>query len=333
MGPDGRVVIEEIDFATLRDNPLGDPSLRRIPVYLPPGYDANGGRRYPVIYWLHGFSGTALSQINTSPWVPSIPEVADGVIRAGAPPAIVVMPDGWTRYGGSQFLNSSANGRYEDAVIELVDVIDRRYRTLALRDHRGIAGKSSGGYGALALGMRHPDRFGALACLSGDIYFEACFKVGFWTASDVVRRHGGLAPFLQAFLDAPKKKEEMVRALGTTVAMAMAYSPNPASPHGFDLPIDLDTGRLDAAVWARWEQWDPIVMVERHAEALRSMRLVYFECGSRDQFNSHHGARMLHRRLEELGIQHEYREFDDDHTATNYRYHESFRRLCEALGP
>ncbi|MGQ0570180.1 MAG: alpha/beta hydrolase [Armatimonadota bacterium] len=333
MATAGPVPIETFDCTTLRGNPLGDPSVRPIPVYLPPGYGANSDRRYPVIYWLHGFTGTALSQINASPWVPSIPQVIDRVIDEGSPPAIVVMADGWTRYGGSQFLNSSATGRYEDAIAELVGFIDGRYRTLASPDHRGIAGKSSGGYGALALGMRHPDLFGGLASLSGDIYFEACFKVGFWHAIDTIRHHGSLTAFLDAFVAAPKKTEEMIRTLGTTVAMAMAYSPNPASPHGFDLPIDLDTGRIDEAVWARWQQWDPVFMADRYVENLKAMRLVYFECGSRDQYNSHHGARMLHRRLEQLGIRHEYQEFDDDHSSTNYRYVESFRRLCAALHP
>jgi enterochelin esterase family protein len=333
MGIQGRVVVEDFDSAALHGNPLGDPPARPIPIYLPPGYD-HAGRRFPVIYWLHGFTGTGLAQSNANPWVPSIPDVADRVIASGAPPAIVVMADGWTRYGGSQFLNSSANGRYEDAVLEMVAYTDSRYRTLAAPAHRALAGKSSGGYGALALGMRHSGTFGALASLSGDIYFEACFKPWFWTAVDTVNRYGGLGPFLDAFVGAPKKKEEMIRALATTVAMAMAYSPNPASPHGFDLPLDLETGHLHAAVWARWEAWDPFHMVERHVDALRAMRLVYFECGSKDQFNSHHGARMLHRRLTELGLAHEYQEFDDDHTATNYRYGESFRRLCEALaGP
>src|SRR3990170_8842954 len=216
----GRVVIEEFDCEALRDNPLGDPARREIPVYLPPGYDRSG-RRYPVIYWLHGFTGTGLGMTNYNPWIPSLPELIDRVIQEGAPPAILVMADGWTKYGGSQYINSTATGRYEDAVKELVAYIDTYYRTMASRNHRGLNGKSSGGYGALVLAMRNPQLFGAVAAHSGDMYFEACYKVDFWKAADTFRKHGGFEGFLKAFHEAPKKTDEMVRAMVSVVAMAI----------------------------------------------------------------------------------------------------------------
>jgi enterochelin esterase family protein len=329
----GKVVVEEFDSKALRGNPLGDPASRPIPVYLPPGYDANGGRRYPVIYWLHGFTGTGLAGINYNPWVPSLPEAMDRVIAGGAPPAILVMADGYTKYGGSQYINSSANGNYEDATKELVGFIDGRFRTLAAPGHRGLDGKSSGGYGALVLAMRNPQVFGAVASHSGDMYFEACYLADFWKTADTIHKYGGLEATLKTFVDAPKKPEDIVSALVTVLAMAMAYSPNPGSPLGFDMPFDLDTGELNEAVWKRWLEWDPVRMVDRCADSLRGMRLVYVECGRKDQFNLHHGARILHRRMERLGIKHEHAEFDDNHTAVNYRYVESLRRLCVALQP
>jgi enterochelin esterase family protein len=326
----GRVVIEEFDCEALRGNPLGDPHQRSVPIYLPPGYDRSA-RRYPVIYWLHGWGGTGLRETNYNPWIASLPELIDRVIQEGAPPAIMVMADVFTKYGHSQCVNSSATGRYEDAVTELVAHIDGHYRTLASRDHRGVDGKSSGGYGALVLAMRNPQLFGAAASHSGDMYFEACYKADFWHAVDAIRKHGGLDGYLRAWNEAPKKTDELVKPMVTVVCMAMAYSPNPSSAHGFDLPFDPETGEIDEAVWARWLEWDPVVMAERHAESLRALRLLYIECGSRDQYKLHHGARILRRRLERLGIPHEYQEFDDDHTAVNYRYVESLRRLCTVL--
>ncbi len=330
MRLEGRVVIEDIEHEALKDNPLGDPARRAVPIYLPPGYERSG-RRYPVIYWIHGWGGTGLRETNYNPWQPSLPELIDRVIAEGAPPALLVMADVFTTYGHSQCLNSTATGCYEDAVRELVAYVDTHYRTMASRNHRAVNGKSSGGYGALVLAMRNPGLFGALASHSGDLYFEACYKVDFWRAVDVIRRHGGLEGYLADWRTAPKKTDELVRPMVTVVAMAMAYSPNPASPLGFDLPFDLETGELDQAVWERWLAWDPVNLAERHAEDLRSMRLIYVECGSRDQYNLHHGARILHRRLERLGVRHEYAEFDDDHTAVNYRYVESLRRLCHVL--
>jgi len=326
----GRLVIEDFDCEALRDNPLGDPARREIPVYLPPGYERSG-RRYPVIYWLHGFTGTGLGAANYNPWVPSLPEVMDRVIQEGAPPAILVMADGWTAYGGSQYLNSSATGRYEDAVKELVGYIDTYYRTMPSRNHRATNGKSSGGYGALVVAMRNPQLFGAVASHSGDMYFEACYKPFFWRDLRYIQKHGGLDAFLNAFRQAPKKNDRMMHVVMNTIAMAMAYSPNPEHPRGYDLAYDPETGELDEAVWARWLEWDPVHLVERHAEDLRAMRLIYIECGLKDQYNLLYGARILHRRLERLGIRHEYQEFDDDHTAINYRYAESLRRLCHAL--
>ncbi|MDI6771427.1 MAG: alpha/beta hydrolase-fold protein [bacterium] len=334
MALNGRVTIEQVESRALLGNPLGDPHVREIPVYLPPGYDG-AAVPYPVIYWLHGFTGIGLSATNAGPWVPSLPECMDRVIAAGAPPAILVMADGFTRFGGSQYLNSEATGRYEDFIVsELVAYTDRRFRTLASPAHRGIVGKSSGGYGALVLAMRHPDVFGAAASHSGDMYFEVCYQSDFWKFCNIVTRHGGVEPFLKAFLEMPKKTNDAITAVNIA-AMAMAYSPNPTRPPWyFDLPFDPHTGEMDEGVWAKWLAWDPVHMAARHAEALRSLRLLYFECGSRDQFNLHLGARLFHRRLEALGIRHEYQEFDDDHTGINYRYVESLRRLCEALaGP
>ncbi|MDR7522973.1 MAG: alpha/beta hydrolase-fold protein [Armatimonadota bacterium] len=330
----GRLVVEQVESQALRGNPLGDPHVRQIPVYLPPGYEA-GTAAYPTIYWLHGFTGIGLSAINANPWVPSLPECMDRVIAAGAPPAILVMADGFTKFGGSQYLNSEATGRYEDFIVaDLVPYIDGRYRTLADAAHRGVDGKSSGGYGALVLAMRHPDVFGAAAAHSADMYFEVCYMPDFWKFCTIVARHGGVEGFLRAFLEMPKKTPEALTAVNIA-AMAMAYSPNPnRPPYFFDLPFDPHTGELDEQTWARWLAWDPVRMAGRHADALRALRLLYFECGARDQYHLHLGARLLHQRLERLGIRHEYVEFDDDHTSINYRYVESLRRLCHALaGP
>ncbi len=332
----GRVVIETIDSEVLRGNRAGDPHVRRVPVYLPPSYDAAPERRYPVVLMLTGFMGRGRTLLNDGAWSPSIDDRMDGLIANGAcGEMILVMPDCFTRYGGSQYLNSSATGRYEDHLIqELVPFVDRRYRTLAGRDHRGVAGKSSGGYGALVLGMRHADVFGAVACHSGDLYFDYAYRGDVPKFCAAVERAGGVRAWLEAFEARVQKRHEDFTVLNI-LAMAAAYSPNPdVPPYGIDLPCDLATFEFRDDVWRRWLERDPLTLLESHAAALRSLKLLHVDCGVRDEWHLHLGARMLTRRLKELGIAHVHEEFDDGHMGVTYRYDVSLPRLATALaGP
>src|SRR5205807_6310336 len=128
---------------------------------------AHPARRYPVIFGLTGFTGRGPMLLNDQAWQPNLQERLDRLYAAGMPPVILVLPDCFTRLGGSQYLNSTATGRYEDYVTaELVPYIDARYRTIAAPEGRAVFGKSSGGYGALIMGLRHADLFSALACHS-----------------------------------------------------------------------------------------------------------------------------------------------------------------------
>jgi S-formylglutathione hydrolase FrmB len=329
---EGQVVLERFESEVLKGNAPGDPHVRTVPVYLPPSYSSASSRRYPVIFVLTGFTGRGRMLLNDQAWTEPLDRRMDRLVRAGTPEAILVMPDAFTRYGGSQYLDSTATGRYEEHLVsELVPWIDRRHRTLAAREHRGIAGKSSGGYGALVQGMRHPDVFGAVACHSGDMVFEYCYLGDVPKFCSAVQAAGGLAAWLEGFERKFQKKHEDVTVLNI-VAMAASYSPDPASPDlGIALPSDPVTGAFRPDVWERWLAWDPYRMVESHAEALRSLRLLYLDCGTRDEFHLHLGARLLTRRLRELGIAHEYEEFDDGHMNVSYRYDESLPRLARVL--
>jgi enterochelin esterase family protein len=331
---EGRVVIERYRSRLLAGNAAGDPPLRSIPIYLPPAYDADPARRFPVVYVLTGFTGRGRMLLNDGPWSPSLDDRMNALLAAGkAGEAILVMPDCYTRYGGSQYINSSATGRYEDHLIaELVPHVDGAYRTLASRDHRGIAGKSSGGYGAMVLAMRHPDVFSAMASHSGDLYFEYCYRGDVPKLCTELQRAGGPKPWLEAFEAKRQKSQDDFTALNV-LGMAACYSPNPATPpFGIDLPCDLGTGAFRDDVWARWLEHDPLRLIETHADALRSMKLVFLDCGSRDEFHLHHGLRIFSRRLEALGIRHEREEYDDGHMNVSYRYDVSLPKLTRALG-
>jgi len=327
------IVIEEVTSEVLAGNALGDPASRRVPVYLPPGYDAEPGRRYPSAYMLTGFTGRGTMMLNDSTFDENLPQRLDRLIASGqVQPMIVVMPDCFTCLGGSQYLNSSATGRYEDHVIdELVPYIDARYRTRAEPGQRAVLGKSSGGYGSVILAMRHPEVFGLMACHSGDMYFEYCYKPDLIAYAKNIGRWGGLAGFLRDLYTIRPRNRDW-QASVNAVAMAACYSPNPESPHGFDMPVDEATGEILEDVWARWLEWDPVYLVPRYAAALRRLHLCWLDCGKLDEFNLNLGARIFCKRLEERGIAFLYEEFEDGHMNVQYRYDVSLKAISEALG-
>ncbi len=315
----------------LNGNPLGDPVTRRLPVLLPPGYDADSDRRYPVIYGLTGYTGCGEMLLQVRPWNLDLRARLDRLYAAGMPLAIVVLPDCFTRFGGSQYMNSSATGRYADYLTqELVPFIDGRYRTIADRAGRGVFGKSSGGYGALIMGMGHADLFGAIACHSGNSAFELCFQPDFPKTANAINAAGGLEAWWQAFEAKPKKSRGDIEVL-MIIAMAACYSPDPAAPLGLALPFDCATCTLREDVWARWRAWNPVEMVDRAVDALRSLRLLFIDCGTRDEFHLHFGARRLVQRLRTHAIAHEHEEFDDGHMDIDYRYDVSLPKLARAL--
>jgi enterochelin esterase family protein len=329
----GRVVVERIESAVLRGNAAGDPHQRRVPVYLPPSYDESADRRYPVVFVLTGFTSRGRALLNDNAWSPSIDDRMDLLISRGCGEMILVMPDCLTRYGGSQYINSTATGRYQDHLVhELVPHVDRTYRTLAGREHRGVIGKSSGGYGALMLGMKHPDTFGAVACHCGDMLFDYCYRGDVPKICTPIHKAGGVDRWLVSFEAARHKRNEDFTVLNI-VAMAACYSPNPATkPLGFDLPIDVASGRWRADVWERWIEHDPITLLDRHHDALRTLKMLHVECGIRDEWNLHLGARHFSERLKQFRVPHTHEEFDDGHMNVTYRYDLSLPKLAAALG-
>ncbi len=318
----------------LADNPLGDPAERSLVVYLPAIYDAQPTRRFGVVVLLAGFSGRGQTFLNDSAWDENIEQRLDRLMATGRMrPLIVVMPDCRTRYGGSQYINSSATGRYEDYLVEeLVPFVDATFRTIPTRDFRAVAGKSSGGYGATVLAMRHPGVFGLAADHSGDKYFELSYRSDIPRClAGLARYEGSVAEFLRDFPHPPHRRGKDWFATVNLIAMASCYSPRPASATGFDLPIDTRTGEWLPDVWARWLQHDPVEIVGEHADALRSLRLYYLDCGRADEYLLQYGNRVYSRRLTELRIPHRYEEFDGAHSGTSHRYDVALPALAGAM--
>jgi Putative esterase len=329
----GTLCLETIDSQALRDNPLADPARRRVAVWLPPSYDSERDRRYPVIYWLAGFTGTGEMMFQGSPWQPGLGDRLDRLVAQRAMgEAIVVAPDGFTRLGGSQYLDSPSSGAYETHLItEVIPAIDVRFRTQATRAARGIGGKSSGGFGALVLAMRHPGLFSAVVCHSGDAYFELSVLPDVAKTVRTLRRHGGIEGFLRDFDATEVKRPDDITTI-MMLALGACYSPDRERPRGIALPFDLDTGEIDWPVWRRWKAWDPVEMVAAHADALRALSLLFIDAGTRDEWNLDLAARILTRRLTALRISFEHEEFDDGHRGINYRYDVSLPKIAAALG-
>lgn len=327
----GAVQVETVTSKVLEGNLPGDPHVRELYLYTPPGYERGSGR-YPVIWCLTGFTGRGRMLLNDSPWMPALNERMDLLIAAGrCKPALLAMPDCFTHLGGSQYVNSEGLGAYEDHIVEeLVPLVDAKYRTLGA-EHRGVMGKSSGGYGSISLAMRQPDVFSAAACHSGDMGFDWCYTRDFGPAIRRIRKFGGVAGWMKQFAAQPRKRQEDFPALDV-IAMAAAYSPNPENPPAFcDLPFDVETGALQPHVWARWIERDPLTMADHHVRALREMKLLFIDCGTEDEFYLELGARQLSRKLAAHGIKHEYEEFEDGHMNIPYRYDVSLPKLTAAL--
>jgi S-formylglutathione hydrolase FrmB len=324
----------EIDSELLRGNPLGDPHIRPLWVYLPPAYEDEPERALPTIYLIQGMTGQVDMWRNRSAFRPNVPELVDRLFaEEGCPPAIVVYVDCWTSYGGSQFIDSPGTGRYLGYLCdEVVPFVDSRYRTLSEPAHRGLTGKSSGGYGAMVVPMLRPDVFGGLATHAGDALFEACYQPEFAQTARGLRDEyaGSFDKFWEDFRSRPAFTKKNDHVFLNTYAMAACYSANEDGT--IDLPFDTATGMLRDDVWQRWLAWDPVRMARRHADALRGMRAIYIDAGKRDEFFLDLGADAFRRELEELGITEVFFElFDGTHMSIEYRYPIAIRYLAERL--
>ena len=329
----GKVEIHRHDSQCLKGNPWGDPTERRLSVYLPPSGETKGR---PLLVLLSGYTGAGWTNFEPGRYLEdSIAGRLDRLIRSGkAAEAVMVGPDCLTTLGGSQYLNSSATGRYEDYVVnEIVPWVQQHYGT----GPTAVLGTSSGGYGACVLGLRHPDLFRAVGANAGDAYFEYCYPPDFPEAFRQIRKAGGPDSLLRKVFERPQGRfvpsNPVARAV-STMAYASCYSPLQAEPGRFDLPFDLENGRLRDEVWARWLAWDPVRMVKlpRYAEAARRLAYLYVDGGSGDEFGLDVCARVFAAAARAEGVRVDFQEFEGGHFDKGPRYDVMIPRLLAALG-
>ncbi|MCW6006208.1 enterochelin esterase [Micromonospora sp. CPCC 205371] len=323
-----------IDSKLLRDNPLGDPHQRPIWVYLPPGYEESAVR-YPTVYVIQGYTGHVAMWANRTPYRQPFIETADAVFASGeAPPCVVVFVDAWTAYGGSQFVDSPGTGAYHSYLCdEVVPWVDARYRTLANREARAITGKSSGGFGAMITPMLRPDLFGAFATHAGDSLYELSYIPMFGKAARLLRDYDHdiqrwWADFRSRTPFAKEADQDLLILLGCSACFS-------ARPDGTpELPFDQKSGALVPEVWQRWLDWDPVRMVDRYAEALRSVRSIWIDAGTRDEWFLDLGAQEFRSRLDRIGVPEDrvhFELFDAGHGGIDYRYPMSLAWLAKRM--
>jgi len=328
MEPWGRELRGRLDehvFASdaLRGNPLGDPHERPLWVYAPPG--TSDDAELPALYLIQGMTGQIDMWRNRSAFRPNVVELVDRLFAdEGCPPARVVFVDAWTSYGGSQFVDSPAVGDYHTYLCdEIVPFVDGSYATSL----RAIAGKSSGGYGAMITPMLRPDLFSGLATHAGDALFEACYLPDFRDCARALRDSygGSFDAFFADFRSRPAFTKRDDATLLNIYAMAACYS-------NAELPFDVTTSELRQDVWEQWLAWDPVRMVPQHADALRGLRAIYIDSGKRDQYFLDLGAEAFRQALERIGVTDVFFElFDGTHSAIEYRYPLALRYLAERL--
>jgi hypothetical protein len=326
---------ETIESELLRGNPLGDPHERPLWVYTPPGYDEAGETRYPSIYVIQGYSGQVTMWANRTAFRQPFLETADAVFAGGeAPGCILVYVDAWTSYGGSQFVDSPGTGAYHSYLCdEVVPWVDARFRTIADRESRAITGKSSGGFGAMITPMLRPDLFGALATHAGDALYEYCYLNEFAKATRALRDYDhDILAWWADFRSRVAFTKESDMALTLLLGCTAAFSPDPdGTPR---LPFDARTGELIPARWERWLAWDPIRMIDRYADELRSLRAVWIDAGTRDEWFLDLGAEAFRAGLDRIGVPADriaFELFPAAHGGIDYRYPRAVAWLAHRL--
>lgn len=327
--PAGTVHHVWFDSAALAANMLGDPSRRRVDVYVPHGHD---GRGLPLLVDVVGFTAGGPAHTNWKNFGENVPERLDRLIGSGAmKPCVAAFPDCFTRLGGNQYVNSIAMGHWADFLIEdCVPTIERQFQCGGA-GRRGIFGKSSGGYGAMVHALLSPGFWAAAASHSGDMAHELCHLPEFPGVLRALAKHNGsIENWLKAFYDKPKTADSDVHTL-MMFAMCASYDPDPTAYWGVRLPVDAHTCEIIPERWANFMKWDPLTIAAERAEGLKKLKLLYLDCGDIDQYNLVYGARRMTRLLTARGVPHVYEEFADNHSSVDYRMDISLPLMSAAL--
>jgi len=294
----GKLERVKVHGKSLEGNLLGESDSPEVSIYLPPSYLTDRTRRFPVVYLLHGYTGTDLGYFG--PTGRQLHAIAERVFASGgAREMILVMPNCMNAYGGCMYSNSVTAGDWEGYVADdLVAYMDKNYRTIPSRDARGLGGHSMGGYGTLRIGMKRPDVFSALYALSSCCLNEGTVRPG---------REGqpSAAETIKSIEGARGN-----RGAQGTLARAAAWAPNPANPPLFlDLPTK--NGAVVPEVAVKWAANSPVAMLDQYVPNLKKYKAIALDVGLQDNLIT--SNQVLVDGLKRYGIAHTFETYEGDH--------------------
>ncbi len=282
----------------LEGNLLGDSADRSVTIYLPPGYKTNAKKRYPVVYFLHGFTDDDAKFYGFAKHWTNLPPIFDRVFTAGgAKEMIIVTPNAYNKFFGAMYSNSVTTGDWEDFVAkDLVSYIDAHYRTIAKAESRGLAGHSMGGYGTMRIGERHPDVFSSIYLLS---------------PSSLLAKNTNLSDpkFLadtNFSYDAFKKGSFSLKYM---YASAAAWSPNPNKP---PLYFDMPVGDRQAIILQKWAANMPLTTLDQYINNLKQLHAIAFDAGDKDA-DIAASLKVLDSELNKYNIKHSFEIYEGTH--------------------
>ncbi|MEO0335345.1 MAG: alpha/beta hydrolase-fold protein [Pseudomonadota bacterium] len=301
-----------VDSEALKGNPLGDPHVRKNPMLLPKGDTPKGG--WPIVFVLSGFAGNGTKAFNEKGFEQNYPqEIDDLASRGKAPLAVYIFVDAWTKWGGSQFINSNSVGSYEDYIAcDLVAGVKDYVEASDKPENWIVVGGSSGGYGALHLGSRYPNVFGRVAAIAPDSFFEASLLPDIYKALPVIHKMGGLQEVKSSLEEGKLLNSRSGFSVLNAIAMCRCYLPMD-NKEGFEFPVDIDTGVRIEERWQRLKEQDPVVFLHQRKDKVEKLKAIYVDVGLFDQYNLQFGGRQIRQCLRPMGVDLTYTEFEGSH--------------------
>jgi S-formylglutathione hydrolase FrmB len=317
--------------------PMGDSHQRELAVMLPPNYDPKRKEPYPVIFVLAGWGARSAKYLDNTAafgW-----NFRDGMTKAmeegKLAPCIYAFPDGNSKMGCSQYINSPSLGNYMDYICdEMTALVDEKFHTHKSSKFRAVMGHSSGGYAALIYAMKRPDAFHAFCSSAGDSFFEASILPAVIPAVSEIERAGSVDEFLEAMLEHPNPLGQGYSKFITmlTLSLAPCYAPNPSkAPLYGDLFFDLATGQIKQDIWQKYLSWDPVRLCDESEDNLKKVGFLLLECGLQDEHAAQWGHRQLAEKFEKLDLNFEIHEYPGKHSGHNHRYEKRVERILNSM--